>query len=621
MADKAISDLTQATSITDEDLFVLEQSGNAKKLKGGTLLDYVTLSVVNVEAETLPAGSEATGDYDKATGVLKLGIPTGPKGDTGDIGPKGDKGDMGETGAQGPKGDTGDTGAQGPQGEVGPAGPQGEQGETGEQGPIGPQGATGPKGDTGKGFAVLGYYNTPSALDEAQKATAEAGDAYGVGAGAPYDIYIFDGVSGEFINNGPLQGAKGDKGDKGDTGEKGDTGPAGPQGEQGIQGESGPAGEKGEQGEQGETGAQGPAGADGAAGANATINGVTALTLTAEAPLSLTQDGGTATLTFSGSSESDIFLATYGETAFAEVAAAYSAGKQVLARKDDETYMLVAVFSNCYGFGMAYSDSSGANVKALRLYEDGWANGSVSVPRASSTAPKAAGTAATGSESTFARGDHVHPSELPTGGSENQVLTKTASGTEWADAQGAGVFWATYGETTLAELEEAYAAGKAIFAIGSDTSFIYTLTVRTTTKYYFSLIKTGWVSSGSCIPVSWITCTSEKTWLTYSNDLVTKAELNKQAAGSFTATLTADGWAASGDYQVQTVEVLGLKASYNASPVIDAQLTGTDADGDAAVLEAWGLVNLVVTGDDSLTAYCIGDAPTVNIPLLINTWG
>ena len=37
----------------------------------------------------------------------------------------------------------------------------------------------------------------------------------------------------------------------------------------------------------------------------------------------------------------------------------------------------------------------------------------VSVPSASSTTPKAPGTASAGSESAYARGDHVHPRELP----------------------------------------------------------------------------------------------------------------------------------------------------------------------------------------------------------------
>ena len=72
MADKTISDLMQAESIGSEDLFVLEQNSEAKKLKGATLLDYVTLNVVSVTAATLPAGSPATARYNKDTGVLAL---------------------------------------------------------------------------------------------------------------------------------------------------------------------------------------------------------------------------------------------------------------------------------------------------------------------------------------------------------------------------------------------------------------------------------------------------------------------------------------------------------------------------------------------------------------------
>ena len=42
MADKAISDLIQALQITNEDQFVLEQGGVAKRLNGETLLKFVT---------------------------------------------------------------------------------------------------------------------------------------------------------------------------------------------------------------------------------------------------------------------------------------------------------------------------------------------------------------------------------------------------------------------------------------------------------------------------------------------------------------------------------------------------------------------------------------------------
>ena len=215
------------------------------------------------------------------TGATGATGPQGPKGETGARGPQGEQGIQGETGPAGPqgakgdkgdaftysdftaaqlaalkgdKGDTGpqgekgDTGATGPTGPEGPRGPQGEQGPQGQTGPQGEQGPAGPKGETGSGFRVLGYYASKAALDAAKKATAAAGDAYGVGTSAPYDIYIFDGITGEFVNNGPLQGAKGD------------TGPTGPQGPKGDPGETGPQGPRGEVGPQGPTG---PAGADG----------------------------------------------------------------------------------------------------------------------------------------------------------------------------------------------------------------------------------------------------------------------------------------------------------------------------------------------------------------------
>ena len=160
IVDKAISDLTQALQIANEDLFVLEQSGEAKKLKGETLLDFVTLSVVSVTVTTLPAGSSATATYDKSTGTLALGIPQGPKGETGATGATGpanvltigsvtsgkvasatitgeapnqvlnlvlEKGDKGETGE---KGATGDTGPQGKQGIQGPQGSPGADAPT-----------------------------------------------------------------------------------------------------------------------------------------------------------------------------------------------------------------------------------------------------------------------------------------------------------------------------------------------------------------------------------------------------------------------------------------------------------------------------------------------------------
>ena len=173
MADKAISELTQALQITNEDLFVLEQSGEAKKLKGETLLDFVTLSVVSVTVTTLPAGSSATATYDKSTGTLALGIPHGSKGDTGATGATGPANVLTigsvtsgkvasatitgeapnqvlnlvlEKGEKGDKGDKGEKGNAFTYADFTPdqlAALKGEKGDTGSQGEPGPPGKDG----------------------------------------------------------------------------------------------------------------------------------------------------------------------------------------------------------------------------------------------------------------------------------------------------------------------------------------------------------------------------------------------------------------------------------------------------------------------------------------------
>lgn len=207
---------------------------------------------VNVTATTLAPGEPATasGSISSETGLtLHLGIPTGQQG------PRGEVGATGPTGPQGEKGEKGDTGAQGPQGETGPEGPQGQMGPQGERGPQGE------KGDPGKGLTVLDYYDSLPALQEAVPAPAE-GDAYGVGAAAPYDIYIYSPSKG-WVDNGPLQGAQGEPGPQGPQGEKGDPGEQGPQGEKGDPGATGPQGETGAQGPQGATGPEGPQGEPG----------------------------------------------------------------------------------------------------------------------------------------------------------------------------------------------------------------------------------------------------------------------------------------------------------------------------------------------------------------------
>ena len=67
-------------------------------------------------------------------------------------------------------------------------------------------------GNDGNDFQILGYYDSLDAL-EASITGPSPGDAYGVGVEQPYDIYIWDAVGNQWVNNGPVQGAKGDPGD------------------------------------------------------------------------------------------------------------------------------------------------------------------------------------------------------------------------------------------------------------------------------------------------------------------------------------------------------------------------------------------------------------------------
>ena len=111
-------------------------------------------------------------------------------------------------------------------------------------------------------------------------------------------------------------------------------------------------------------------------------------------------------------------------------------------------------------------------------------------------------------------------------------------------------------------------------------------------------------------------------------DAATKKYVDDSVAGAgsgpkqYTGTLLASGWAAdSHGYQAQTITINGLKASYDIDPQWDVALSGTDPDADAALLEGFALIHNYTTGTNSLTAQCIGAAPTVNIPVKVVVFG
>lgn len=90
----------------------------------------------------------------------------------------------------------------------------------------------------------------------------------------------------------------------------------------------------------------------------------------------------------------------------------------------------------------------------------------------------------------------------------------------------------------------------------------------------------------------------------------------------YTGTLLASGWAADANgYQSQTITIAGLAANYAVDPQWDVALSGTDKDADEALLEGFACIHNYTTGKNSLTAQCIGDAPTVNIPVKVVVFG
>ena len=144
MADKRIDELDAISSLSDDSLFVAEQSGSAGKVTGLQFKNFAKEAAVayaesaansataasesasaassaansataaksaienmTVSSKTLATGAAATVTKTETAGVVNLefGLPRGAKGD---------KGETGATGPQGPKGATGATGPQGP---------------------------------------------------------------------------------------------------------------------------------------------------------------------------------------------------------------------------------------------------------------------------------------------------------------------------------------------------------------------------------------------------------------------------------------------------------------------------------------------------------------------------
>lgn len=183
MADSNIGSLPQAQSLDDSSLLVAEQQGQAVKVTGAQFKEFGRQAVIG-QVQGYVDQAEAAAD--RAAGAVSAVTEMTVEAHAGEAASVTKTMKNGRVNL--------DFGL-----------PRGERGEIGPAGAAGPRG---PQGPTGKGLTILGYYDTLADLQAAVPAPSP-GDAYGVGLLAPYNIYVYDGVSNEWKDNGPLSGGGG----------------------------------------------------------------------------------------------------------------------------------------------------------------------------------------------------------------------------------------------------------------------------------------------------------------------------------------------------------------------------------------------------------------------------
>ena len=108
------------------------------------------------------------------------------------------------------------------------------------------------------------------------------------------------------------------------------------------------------------------------------------------------------------SSKTEIFWVTYGTTTNAQIEAAYQANKVILMYYNNLVYQLVQrTSSTSHIFGTVWSGTYYQASIAL----GSWSNSSKIIPSASTTTPSMDGTASYGNSTSYARSDHVHPTD------------------------------------------------------------------------------------------------------------------------------------------------------------------------------------------------------------------
>lgn len=183
MADSNIGALPQAPQLDDDSLLVAEQQGQAMKVTGAQFKEFGRQAVIGQVQGYVDAAEKAASEAVDAVSAVTGMTVSARSSQEAEVSKSTVAGKVHLTFGL-------------------------PRGEKGEPGPEGPQGLRGPQGAPGNGLTILGHYDTEEELRAAVTAP-EAGNAYSVGTQLPYDIWVYDGVTGDWRNYGPLSGGGG----------------------------------------------------------------------------------------------------------------------------------------------------------------------------------------------------------------------------------------------------------------------------------------------------------------------------------------------------------------------------------------------------------------------------
>lgn len=242
-----------------------------------------------------------------------------------------------------------------------------------------------------------------------------------------------------------------------------------------------------------------------------------------------------------------------------------------------------------------------SDLEAVSNEVDGIISGETPITLPAATTAKRGGVIIGSGLSVTADGTVSADDQLPTGGTTGQILTKTEDGEAWSNPPDTGV--TTFNGRT----------GAVSPQTGDYTAAMVGAVPTSRTVNGQALTQNITLDAGDVGAVPTSRTVNGKALS--SNITLTADDVGATEPQSGTYTLTTAGWTQSGSIYQQVINAAFVQAD-SACVFVDPDLSTTDADSNAAILEAWALVaNMGVDqGNGTVTLYASA-VPGVNIPV------